>query len=735
MKKLAAFVVALAFVLAQGLFGATWHTASAQPIDNPTMLELDLERTSPRLVTGTERTLTVTGRVTNVSDRRISDVIARLQLGQRQSTEGDLGEALAEPAPTDTPLTRFTDVADVLEPGQSASIDIRVPLDDGSFPVTEPGVYPMLVNVNGTPAYGGPARLAALSFLLPVLGVPGQGPPSAPAGRPTPVSVLWPVTSKPRVVSQPFGGPVVLADDGLATELQPGGRLDALVSAPLSRRDSPLFGSLCFAIDPGLLDTVQAMTKGYRVRTPSGQVEGKGADDARRWLDSLRRLVAGHCVIQLPYADTHLNALTKLPSSAELVSDALNGASILSVLNVQPRQDVVWPSGTLTRSALEASAGAGASTVITGPAQLRRDTEANDTVPSPTSATIGSAPVDVANTGIRALPYDSLVARALDGEASLLPDSLTPANEPDLATQNGIAAVAFRAGLGDGDSADSGEPVLVAPPHRWDVSVNELGTLLESLETLELAGYTAPAPLEDLLAAPSSGTVAPNGPAEAAGSLQELPATVLRELANVERTAADLQRAMSVDPTRQVEPEAVIQPLHNAVLRATSAAWRTRPGNGAEAATPAEPAMRQLEALRGQVTVATPPQPVSLASGSSPLPVTLSNALPVSIAVRINLENSAGLRPADLQRTKLAAGSRIGRLIPAEALRSGRFNVRVSLTTPDGTKLGSTARLELTSTEFGTVTVVLTATAAGALVLLSGRRIYRRVRASRADRS
>ena len=39
-----------------------------------------------------------------------------------------------------------------------------------SLDIGAPGVYPLLVNVNGTPDYGEPARLDNARFLLPVVG-------------------------------------------------------------------------------------------------------------------------------------------------------------------------------------------------------------------------------------------------------------------------------------------------------------------------------------------------------------------------------------------------------------------------------------------------------------------------------------------------------------------------------------------------------------------------------------
>jgi hypothetical protein len=67
--------------------------------------------------------------------------------------------------------------------------------------------------------------------------------------------------------------------------------------------------------------------------------------------------------------------------------------------------------------------------------------------------------------------------------------------------------------------------------------------------------------------------------------------------------------------------------------------------------------------------------------------------------------------------------------VPVEVLRSGRFPVNVRLTTPEGVALGDAVKLEVSSSAYGTITVIITVIAGIALVLLSGRRIYKRVRA------
>ena len=122
-----------------------------------------------------------------------------------------------------------------------------------------------------------------------------------------------------------------------------------------------------------------------------------------------------------------------------------------------------------------------------------------------------------------------------------------------------------------------------------------------------------------------------------------------------------------------------------------------------------------------------------MASGSAPLPVYLQNHLPVQIAVQIVLNNNTGLRVDNNPPRLLAAGLSSNVSIQTEALRAGKFTITVGLTTPGGTPLGGPARFDLRSNEYGLVTLVLTIAGGAALVLLSARQIYRRVRGRRAE--
>ncbi|MER6790467.1 DUF6049 family protein, partial [Amycolatopsis mediterranei] len=170
MKRFAATFLSVLFLAVPALAGAS--VAQAQ---EGARLRVDLAGLSPRVITSSTTSLTVTGTVTNTGDRRIAKPQVRLQVGDRATTERGVGDVLSGAVVKDNPLTEFTPVADVLEPGQSAPLNLTVPLTGPRADrFARPGVYPLLVNVNGTPEFGGPARLGAVSMLMPVLAGPGR---------------------------------------------------------------------------------------------------------------------------------------------------------------------------------------------------------------------------------------------------------------------------------------------------------------------------------------------------------------------------------------------------------------------------------------------------------------------------------------------------------------------------------------------------------------------------------
>ncbi|HEY2062938.1 MAG TPA: DUF6049 family protein [Amycolatopsis sp.] len=714
MKRPAAFFLSLLFFAVAALIGAPAQ-AQDEPSPEPPRLRIDLAQLNPRVITGASTTLSVSGTVTNIGDRRIARPQARLQVGERLTSDRAMSGVLAGEPIQDTPLTDFTTLTDSLEPGRSASFDIQVPLT-GRSALGKPGVYPMLVNVNGTPEFGGTARLAAVSVLMPVLSAPG-GKSTPPPSKHANVSVLWPITdSSPHVLSSPYGGRLALSDDTLENELKPNGRLYSLVSAARAAQENNphVRDSLCFALDPDLLRTVDAMTRGYLV----GGAQGQNAAVASDWLASLRALVKDRCVVTMPFADADLTTLGQVHSATgtdpNLLQSALGGAAtIRQLLGVQPQEGVLWPDGTPDGQALTAIAGAGFGTVLTDGSKLQSKT--------PVTGAVTLSP-----GGLRAQPIDGLIASAMTGAPPnpQAPTTVGAASQPAISGQNGLAAIAYEAGLGRADAKQNAR-LLVAPPRRWSAPMSELTAFLDQLGTFFGDGMASSLPLTSQLQVDPTGTAALS-----AGNRDQPAGTGDPDtLSTLDTQASGLLSAMRMDTTRRVQPDAIVAPVRDAIVRGASTAWQSAAPGAAVANANAE-----LGAIRNQVTVEQPKQTIALASGSSPLPVFVSNDLPVGIDAQIALQNSVGIRPLAAQNLFFPAGGSKNEYLQIEALRAGLLSVDVSLTTPSGTSLGTPARFELTSTEYGPITIIFTVVAGCALLLLASRRIYRRIKESRQAR-
>jgi hypothetical protein len=707
---------AVAFAALFLLVNAALPATAQEPLQEPEpMLRLDVTSMSPRIVTHSDETLKITARVTNISDQPIENVKARLEAGAQQQSSTELGTALRAGAPTDVQRTLFKPLTPILQPGDSAELTIEAGLQGGleGLLFGEPGVYPLLVNVNAT-VLGSEARLAALNLLLPVRSLPGGEPARRPA-EPMPLSVIWPIASKPRVVADPVRGSVVLADDTLADELRPGGRLYALVEAARQvRAGHPgLFDGVCFAVDPELLATVNAMTERYRVRQGLSTVLGSGGADAKAWLSSLRELVDGGCVLTTTYAGADLRGLAARAPELATASAAREDV-IRSQLDVRPLPGAIWSTDPLTDRSVQALSDARRDLVIASSGGF------NVAQRSATPKTLATG--DGGSSQLRVLPYDWQAALALTpGSASkqLGFHATMAADDDTIAGQNAVATVLFKAA----DDPDPG-PLLLAPPRVWDAEADELRWMLSTLGELHDDGVVEATGLSSLADAGTDGTVRPGASGAAASGS---PSGALSTIAELDATVADLAEAMDEDPTEQVDPQVITDPLRNALLRASSSAWRGDPSARGRAV---DDAQAQLDDVLESVVVSNPGRTISLASGSSPIPVSIANRLPVQITVQVALSSSSGLQPSEVSALEVPAGRSRNLKIPAEALRAGRFTVDVELTTPGGTRLGEPTRFELASTEYGAITVIVTATAAGALLLLAGRRIYRRLRAN-----
>ena len=305
------------------------RAAAGEPGSTP-FLQVRIDRVTPEVVTTTsDPVVTVAGTVLNVGDRPVRDVMVRLEDAAAVASSAGLRTNLGGGVDQFEPVADFITLAPELLRGQTVPFTLTYPLRSADLPslsIEEPGVYPVLVNVNGTPDYGAPARLDDDRFLLPVLGVPPDPGADSSAdtlsevvppdtSKPVRLTMLWPLADRPRLAAGAPGGtaPVRLIDDELAVSLAPGGRLDTLLSAvdfatgPTVDPTGQVGSALCLAVDPDLLVTVNAMTAGYVVNdgpdagpgTPTRP--GAGQDAAVGWLNRLRGLAQRMCVAPTTY--------------------------------------------------------------------------------------------------------------------------------------------------------------------------------------------------------------------------------------------------------------------------------------------------------------------------------------------------------------------------------------------------------------------------------------------------
>ena len=730
MTRLAALAAIVVLLLAGPLTGTA--LADRTDPDAPAAaggLLLDLDELAPRVVTaGGPAVLTVTGTLTNTGDAPVSAIGVRLQRGDPLRTEGDVREALDGGAATDAIAPRFQELPGALDPGEQAPVRLTVPLrgaPETSLALASTGVHELLVNVNGVPGDGDRARLAAVRMLLPVLGLPA-GPDGSPAvpdvgGGAAPVTVLYPVVDRPRRLVTVPGEPVLLADDALADAFGEQGRLGGLVAA-LAAAPGAARDAVCTAVDPDLLQTASAMRAGYEVVAADGtRTPGRGADAAGRWLDGLAAAVAGRCVVALPFADADVVALTRGGFAPQVVDAVDAGRDLVGELLGTPAlPSTTWPAdGLLDAPALDVLGTAGIESVVL----------TADGVDLPSGTTGGTTALEGGASAVLADPLLAVAAGTADGPGAVAGGgaaaSARPATGP-LATQDVLGALAFRAlaaGAADGGDGDGGGPLLLTPPHRWDVDGTAAAALLDGVAQLADLGLLTP---RDLAAAPADGggdERAVQYPPDATG--QQVAPDAVASIGTVLADLADLASS-AVDDGQGVDPDALFGPLRLVTVRAASAAWRGEPDLAAAAATGTA---RRIAEIRASVTVLEPPSPISLGTSDSPLLITVDNRLPVTVRVRVELASTSGLRVAPIPVVEVPPLGRRQVQASVEVLRSGVFTVDAAVLSQDGGRLGPPSRLQVRSTAYGTITLWLTGTAGVLLVVLAGRRVLRRVRA------
>lgn len=723
---------------------------SAEP-SSPEFLQVRVDAVTPNLVTTTsEPTVTVSGTVTNTGDRPVHDVVARLEHAAAVQSSPGLRTVLAADNDSYQPVGDFIEVSPEIARGQAVGFTFTYPMRGPVEPalgIDRPGVYPLLVNVNGTPDYGEAARLDDARFLLPVVGVPPD--PTDPAGgdlagfvapdtsRPVLTTMLWPLADRPRLAPGAPGGttPVRLMNDDLAVSLSAGGRLDTLLSSaefatsPAVDPDGQVGRALCLAVDPDLLVTVNAMTAGYVVNNSADDAKtqpGAGQAAASAWLDRLRTLAKRLCVAPTPYAQADLGALRRIGDPGLNDAATVRGGDIIDqILGItSTRGATIFGNGPLTGLAVDLLNTEGPTVAVAAANCPTHDSSTGeaitcDVTPQRLSHQVVLAPFDPAAGAALAavgtdpdeptyldssltvpINHDSTVARRQDAAATILWRALQPGVEPR--TQ------------------------ILVPPMRWSPQPDDAQAILTAVATAIHSGLAVPRPFAAVITDSAGTDVAGEAAAERTEGRGWFSDEVISTISTEVNRLWGLTSALSTDPRTGLTGLQYTAPLREDLLRALS---QTEPAD-----TRNELARQRIgvvgntiEDLFGAVTIVNPGGSYTLATEHSPLPLALRNDLAVPINVRLEVEAPPGMNVTDIGEQELPPGY-LPLRIPVEVNFAQRVAIDVTLRTPNGLQLGEPVRLSVHSNAYGQVLFAITLTGGAILAVLVGRRLYHRFR-------
>ena len=700
-------LLAAAAVVAVTLTGLTLPAGAAPTNDLASttahQVTVTIDRLDPQVIKPNS-TITVSGNLTNTTKHTMTAPWVRLQTGQPLTKRAQL-TANPPPAAETNATCEAVDLKQDLQPGKAVPYTAKCKASQLGL-TDAAGVYPMLVNLNATQFDSSKARVGEANTTLPYF-------PTKPKA-PTRVSWLWPIIDRPHQYTPgllygaghqlPSG---VFRDDRLAADLAPSGRLGRLVSAALGAPDSV---ALTVVIDPALVAQAAAMRQPYRVAHGTATIAGTGRAAATGWLTRLQQLVdrPGVTVVSLPYADPDLVALGDAKPLGEQIGPAYQqGAAVLhKYLQVTHPLSLAWPAdGALDNTTLYTLAGQALSGVVMSQTALPLE---SSSTPTPDAAASIPAQGSTLRAVVTDQRLDDVVGVTKFGGGVRLTRQLF---DSELAM---ITA----------EAPSKARDVVIAPPRRWATSPSYLADLLADTATLPWA--TSGSVSDALAVTPTATRGSLTYPASARKAM--LPAAQIAQLRTIKGQLDSFRNALSNGDANKL-----LTPYYRAILTASSSAWRTDHPLGGSFLRDLSAAVSGLQSRVFIVPPSTSSRTYTLASSSSPLVLTVANTLDVAVEVRVKVQargGSAGFRAKEVRLT-VQPGDRPTVKVPAHVDRSGVFSVVATISTAGGQPLGTSVQLKVRSTAYGVITLAITGGAFGLLLLLVGRRLYRRIRAAR----
>lgn len=639
--------------------------------------------------------LMISGRISNVSDIDLRTVAIRLRVSPRPLVDRAEISKIISGRSDRTGTVRWNTllaVSPLLPAGASSQFQITVPVSSLGFSSTEPAVQILSLEAladielgNGT----GPGRVGLTTTFLPWFPKPDRV-------LPTNVVWLWPLTAPPARDSDG-----VLLDGELGTSLSAGGRLRTLLDLA---RAAPV--PLTYLVDPALLETVAAMSKGYQQRTATGGLAaGTAGAAATAWLSDLHQLASrpGAQVSALAYALPDVVAMHRAGLDLDLTRAVTSAAArAQQVLPGSGTGVMPWPAdGLIDAGSLEVLRAAGARTVLLSSAALPPLAESNLTPD-------GVTPL-IDDASFTAVLADARLSQALT-MATTTPD------EALLARQRLLAEVAATTLEQPGQA----RTIVAVPPTTWSP---DPATTAVWLSALGASPWMRAASLGSLLALPAAGGTGPDrGRAEYRKRARagELPASYLSRVAD---RRADLATFTSVtaDP---IDPVATA--IEDAMARSESLLWRADLAGGRRLLTTVS---NQLDELIAKVRVASSGT-TTLPGETGVVPVVIANDLdqPVQVALRLYGTPAVRFEAKPFPAFTVAAHTKFSVEVPARVLGSGDVDVAVQLTTADGRAYGTPVTVVVRSTAYARAASWVVGGLLAILVFLLGVNFVRRRR-------
>lgn len=679
-------------------------------------------------------TLTVRGRLSNLSDATTSGLtlsllVSRTKVGSRgefdafaEDTDGDPPLDATQPPGEQVTLPRSE-----LDPGAGESFAVTVPVDNLQLPEAWQ-VYEMTIVASADTALGH-VPVGRLHTFLPWAPVGLSG-----TGDPTRLAWVWPLVDRPHRTD---GG--AWMDDDLAASLAPGGRLGRLLTAgdtaehqqppppPAPRRTKhgkkhrptrpakpkPVVQPVpvTWALDPALIDDVSAMKRGYTVHTSGGVRPGTGKAAAAGWLSQLQQVVTTTEYFGLPYADPDVTAAAHAGFASDVQHATTQGDELLGHEMGPSPLPYAWPpDGFADQRTLDTFFAAGETTVVLDSAAL---------------PPIGGQPSETPSAHAEVTAQGTEIFQALLSDDTLnqvVDDGAQPGADSPLDVQRVLSELLMIQAERPFDQRS----LVITPDRRWDPSAAYATALVTDTGKVP---WIDPVPLSAVAHTPVYTGVR--------RGLLDYPATeralqlrrdYLSGVDRIKRLVDTFTAVVAPATTQATDP--TVGSFNDGVLRLLSTAWRTDPDI---ANTASRDLFDVVQRTMNQVHIASRGSSlVTLTSHSGIVPVTVANDLDIPVQVVVKVQPDQHLVVKDDRVVQLIQPHRQFPVdIHATAQTSGVFGLTVQLTTVSGRPYGAPVPLRIRSTAYGTTALLITGGATAVLLLTVIVRLIRRARAAR----